>query len=234
MSHTIAFEELFAAARRLLRKPLFAITAAGALAAGIGVNVAAFSVANAVLLRDLPYRDAESLVWIWAARTDRDRAFFSLPDFLDFQEQNKTLADFEALSQWAASRLETPSPRRLQGMRVTQRFFDALGVTALHGRYFLPGETAVVVLSFGLWTRDYGADPAIVGRSITLNNRAYQVVGVARPDLLFPAGEAEIFTVLDPATEALRGKRGQNYLRAIGRLKPGVTIAQASADLAGI
>ena len=231
---TILLEEIQAAAKRTLRRPLFALAAAGALAAGIGVNVAVFSVANAVLLRELPYRNAESLVWIWAARTDRDRAFFSLPDYLDFQAQNTTLASFEALSQWAANRLGAPSPRRLQGMRVTHGFFDALGVTALHGRYFQPGDTGVVVLSFGLWTRDYGADPAVVGRTIQLNNRAFQVAGVARPDLLFPAGEAEIFTVLDPATESLRGQRGQNYLRAIGRMKPGVTSAQAQADLAGI
>ncbi len=234
MTHSILLEEVLATAKRMLRKPLFAITAAGALAAGIGVNVAVFSIANTVLLRGLPYRDAESLVWIWAARTDRDRAVFSLPDYLDFQAQNTTLAAFEALSQWAANRLEAPSPRRLQGMRVTHGFFDALGLTALHGRYFRPDDTGVVVLSFGLWTREYGADPAVVGRTIKLNNRAFQVIGVARPDLLFPAGEAEIYTILDPATEALRGQRGQNYLRAIGRLKPGVTIAQARADLAGI
>jgi predicted permease len=234
MLQTILLEEIPAAGRRILRRPWFAIAAAGALAAGIGVNVAVFSAANAVLMRGLPYRDAGSLVWIWAARTDRDRAFFSLPDYLDFQAQNTTLASFEALSQWAANRLEAPSPRRLQGMRVTHGFFDALGVTALHGRYFRPGDTGVVVLSFGLWTREYGVDPGVVGRAIKLNNRAFQVIGVARPDLLFPAGEAEIFTVLDPATEALRGQRGQNYLRAIGRLKPGVTIARAQADLAGI
>lgn len=227
-------DELKATARRLARRPWFPLAAAAALAAGIGVNVAVFSVANAVLLRALPYRDPESLVWIWAARTDRDRAFYSLPDFLDFQSQNATLSSFEGLSQWAASRMDAPSPRRLQGMRVTRGFFDALGVTALHGRYFNGGDTTAVVLSFGLWTRDYGADPSVVGRSITLNNRAYQVVGVARPDLLFPAGEAEIFTVLDPNTESLRGQRGQNYLRAIGRLKPGVTMENARADLAGI
>src|SRR5690348_4660376 len=169
---------------RMLRKsPGFTAVAIIALALGIGANCAIFSVVNAVLLRQLPFKDPERLVWIWSTRTDRDKATFSIPDYLDYREQNRSLDSMVAFVDWSANLTDRGDPERLQGVRISADVFQMLGAKSVRGRTLLPDDDnssseRVVVLTYGLWQRRFGSDNSIVGKTLTLNGAPYQVVGV--------------------------------------------------------
>ncbi|MBM3786957.1 MAG: FtsX-like permease family protein [Acidobacteria bacterium] len=229
---------VFQTLRQLVRQPGFSLPAVVLLAAAIGANAGVFSLINAVLLRSLPFESPDSLLWIWAARVDRDRAFFSLPDFVDLAARNRTLSGFEAFANWGVTRVERGERRRLTGLRVTPGLFDLLGVRPALGRMLRPADAGsgerLVVLSHGTWLRDYGGSPAIVNQRIQLNDEFYTVIGVAPREFFFPGADGEMFTMLDPYADPLRGDRGTNFLRAMGRLKPGAGIATAREDLAVI
>src|SRR5215211_2323391 len=121
-------------ALRLLRQsPAFTTVSAVALAIGIGANTTIFSMVNAVLLRDLQFKNSEELVWIWSTRTDRDKAFFSIPNFLDYREQMKSVQEITAFAHWGANLTEGSNPERLAGVRVTASAFQMLGVNAALG-----------------------------------------------------------------------------------------------------
>ena len=210
-----------------------------ALALGIGANTAIFSLVNAVLLRPLPFRDAERLVWIWSTRTDRDKAFFSIPDYLDYRERNRTVEELAAFANWGANLTDAGEPERVQGVRVTANAFRVLDVAAAAGRTLGPedGKTdaaRVVVISYGLWQRRFGGMRALVGKSIRLNGAEYTVVGVLPPEFVFPNADAEIAVPLVPETDPRRTERESNFLRAFARLKPNVTREQAAEDFARI
>lgn len=227
-------------ALRLLRKNLiFSTVSILALALGIGANTAIFSLVNAVLLRQLPFRDPGRLVWIWSTRTDLDKAFFSILDFLECREQNRTLEDIAAFANWGANLTGVGEPERFQGVRLSANALAMLGVTAKLGRALVPSDENpssdhVVMLSHGLWQRRFGEDPSVIGRSIDLNGEPYRVVGVLPPEFLIPNAETEVAVPLVFATDSHRGDRGSNFLRAFARLKPGVTLQQAQADLTSI
>src|SRR5215475_6265987 len=122
------------AIRTLSRRPLFTTMAIITLALGIGANTSIFSLVNALLMRQLPFKHAERLVWVWSTRTDRDKAFFSIPDFVDYQSRTKTLDQMAAFANWGASLTGTGDAERLQGVRITVNAFQMLGVDALIGR----------------------------------------------------------------------------------------------------
>jgi putative ABC transport system permease protein len=226
--------------RMLRKKPGFTILAALALALGIGANTAIFSVVNAVLLSPLPFEEPERLVWIWSTRTDRDKAFFSIPDFIDSRERNQTLEQMVAFANWGANLTGAGEPERIQGVRITPNAFQALGAQAIAGRALLPEDgrsgERVAVLSHGLWQRRFGASKDVIGSKLSLSDDSYTVVGVLPADFIFPGTEAEseIAIPLSLETDPRRSERGSNFLRVFGRLKPGVTLEQARADLAGI
>ena len=235
----ILWQDLRYGARMLLKKPGFALIAILTLALGIGANTAIFSVVNAVLLRPLPFKEPERLLWIWAVRTDRDKAFFSIPEFIDYRERNQTLAQMAAYTGWGASLTGSAEPERFQGARVSAHAFQMLGVEAVLGRALTADDDKadsprVVVLTHGLWQRRFGADPSVIGRILTLNGDSYTVVGVLPPDFVFPWNEAEIATALRMEFDSRRGDRDTNFLRMFARLKPNVTRAQAQSDLAAI
>ena len=225
--------------RVLVKTRRFTIAAVVALALGIGANTAIFSLVNAVLLRPLPFRDAERLVWIWSTRTDRDKAFFSIPDYLDYRERNRTVEELAAFANWGANLTGAGEPERVQGVRVTANAFRVLDVAAAAGRTLGPedGKTdaaRVVVISYGLWQRRFGGDRALVGKSIRLNGAEYTVVGVLPLAFVFPNADAEMAVPLVPETDPRRTERESNFLRAFARLKPGVTREQAAEDFARI
>jgi putative ABC transport system permease protein len=180
-------------------------------------------------------------VWIWATRTDRDRAFFSIPNFLDLRAQATTLEDVAAQANWGASLTGTDPPQRLVGVRVTPNAFRLLGVDAGLGRTLMPSDargdaSPVVVLCDGLWRRAFGADPHIVGRAITLNGQAHTVVGVLPRSFGFtttsPPAELAVPLALD--ADPRRAERGSNFLRVFARLRARATIDQARAELSAI
>ncbi|HEY6232333.1 MAG TPA: ABC transporter permease [Pyrinomonadaceae bacterium] len=223
--------------RSLAKRPGFTVIALIALALGIGANTAIFTLVNAVLLRPLPYAEPDRLVWMWGnVRGGTSRASVSPLDFLDFRQQNTTFEQF-------AATLSVPlplnltgngEPERLQAGGVTGNYFQALGVKPELGSTFRlenekPGNDQVVVLSYGLWQKRFGGNPDIVNKTVTLGGKSCQVLGVMPKEFSVPQS-AELWVPLNFDSEPGMKQRKAHFLRPIGRLKAGVTIAQAQAD----
>lgn len=234
------WQDLRYGARSLLKQPAFALVAVITLALGIGANTAIFSVVNSVLLRQLPFKNPDQLMWVWSSRTDRDNAPFTLPDFLDYRDQNQTLEQIAAFSNVGLSLSGTERTERLQGLRVSANLFHLLGVDASAGRTLLPeddepGRRHVVTLTYECWQRRFGGDPQMIGKTLNLNGESYQVVGILPQRFSLPVREAEMAIPLAPEVDPLRNLRSSvNFLRAVARLKPDVTRQQAAADLTAI
>jgi putative ABC transport system permease protein len=227
------------ALRVLAKNPGFSLFAVFSLALGIGANSAIFSVVNGVLLKQLHYQRPDELVWIWSTRKDVSRAFFSIPNFQDTREQNRTIETFLGIGTWGVNLTGSGETERLQGVRISSDTFRTLGVEAEFGRTLqLDDEKTsaerVAMLSHGLWQRRFGGDPGVIGRTLTLNGDSYTVVGILPRDFVIPNLETEIVTPLRLDSDPRREERGSNFLRVIGRLKPGVRAAQAQKDLAAI
>src|SRR5262249_53043284 len=232
------------ALRRLRRAPSFSTAAILILGVGIAAATALFAVVDAVLLAPLPFREPDRLVWIWATHTDRDRAFFSIPDFVDVRAGNRTLEDLAPLATWAvnlvdAERAEGASAERVSGARIAPTGFALLGAHALHGRTLVAGDDAperrnVVVLGNALWRRRFRADPTVVGRAIDLDGSRYTVVGVMPADFVLPNVDGDVFAPLWFDGDPRASQRGTNFLRAIARLPHGTSPRRASDDLAAI
>ena len=235
-----AFQDLRHAARTLSRSPGFAAASILILALGIGANTAIFSVVRAVLLRPLPFREPRSLAWVWATRVDRDKAFYSIPNFRDTRAQARSFRDLAGFSPWGPTLSGEPEPERLSAVRVTGNALSVLGVRSQLGRILdgadaEPQASRVAVISHGLWARRFGGDPAIVGRTVVLNGETYSVVGVLPPGFLFPGAEdADLAVPLSLQGDPRREERGSNFLRVFGRLSPGVDPRTAQAELTGI
>ncbi|MEO8452537.1 MAG: ABC transporter permease [Gemmatimonadota bacterium] len=229
--------------RTLRRSPGFAAVSILTLALGIGANTAIFSVARAVLLKPLPYREPGALVSLFERPIDKPDARWSLsaPNFADYRERQHTLSGVAAYYQRLATwRVGSSDPEIVIAMRVTANLFDVLGVPAWRGRTFTAGDDAAsasskVILSFKFWQHDLGADSAIVGRTITLYNQAYTVVGVM-PRGFAVTGEESMWIPLDLSDDLARAAitRKQRFFNTVARLKPGVTFETARADLFGI
>ena len=227
------------ALRSLLRQPGFTAAVASTLALGIGANTAIFSVVHGVLLRPLPYPNDAELMTVWTQFAGGGHETASVPDYTDWKAQNST---FVAMSAFANSNdnLAAPGgePERVPSARVITDYFQTLGVSPAVGRWFVPeefvfGSHRVVVLSHGLWERRFGANPAIVGQTITLNARPFTVVGVAPASMRLPA-RAQLWApfAVDPSSPPM-SRRG-DFLSVIARLEPGVTQARAQADMDAI
>ena len=232
------------AGRTLRRAPGFAVVALVTMALGIGANTAIFSVVNGLLLRDLPYADADRLVRVWGAHLDtkRDRSQLSAADFIDLRARQRTFATLGAFATAGGTYLGTGDPIRLAGARVDANVFTALNVRPLLGRPFVAGEDSAgvnptILLSHGLWQRVFGGDSAIVGKSINISGRMRTVIGVLPATFFFPTmAQAEFFVPLDltPMLQDVNRARKFHNLGLVGRLRPGVTVEQARADLTAI
>ena len=234
-----AWQDLRYAIRTLLRNRSFTAIAIAMLALGIGANTAVFSVVQSVLIRPLPYNDADRLVWLTNQNTaiGVSGAFLNPPDILDYREQSKS---FERLAAWGTLPLNlygTKSPERVEGVYVTPNFFRTLGVQPTLGRDFVePDEPEnSVIISHALWLRQFGGDQSVIGRKISFGLPAhgtedsYVVVGVLPQSADFPA-RVDVFTATEiDRSDQTRG--GSHNWRTIGRLKPGVTIEQAQAEI---
>jgi putative ABC transport system permease protein len=239
------FQDLKFGLRMLAKNPGFTAVAVLTLALGIGASTAVFSVVNTVMLKPLPYADPDRLMTVESMdiRHTSLRNDLSYPDFFDFRAQNHVFDHLVTSRDTDVVLTGVGQPQQLDGEMVTWDLFPALGINPQLGRGFLPSEEAagthVVVLSHALWQRQFGGDPAIVGRTITLDRKAYTVVGVAPAGFAFPANEPDIqlWTTIAADREAPTGdtpmtvQRGAHLLTALGRLKPGVSIEQARADL---
>ncbi len=228
------WQDLRYGARILLKQPVFTLIAVLTLSLGIGANTAIFSLVNAVLLRPLPFAEPERLVWTWGEFSGGNRASTSPPDFLDYRAQNRSFEELAAMMFNSFNLTGAGEPERVIGNSVTANFFQALGVRLVQGRAFLPEEersspAQVAIIGQGLWQRRFGGDPQIIGKTIQLDGRSHTVVGVA-PDATRVLQEAEIWTPLTFEHPEMKVRRF-HFLRAIGRLKQGVTLQQAQAEI---
>jgi putative ABC transport system permease protein len=223
------------AIRLVRRQPGFSAFAVLTLMTGIGAATAVYSLVHAVLLWDFPFVEPQRLAWMYNARTERDRAPFSIADIEDYRRDNSTLAGMAVFVNWTANLTGGGEPERLEGTRVSGDFFPLLGSHAALGRVLGPRDEAngerVVVLTHGLWMRRFGGDSSIVGTRVVLNGAAYLIVGVMPPGFVFPFRDAELAVPITLRDDPRRTDRGANFLRIVARLKPGVTFAQAKADL---
>jgi predicted permease len=222
--------------RVLAKSPVFAAAAVISLALGIGANTAIFSVVNAVLLRPLAYKDSDRLVTI----LHQGNFPVAVANYLDWRKQSHSFEAMGAAEFWTPNLMGVDRPERVWGLRLTQSLLPLLGVEPLLGRLFVAGEDDAgseheVILSYGLWRRRFGGRRGVVGTSITLNGEAYTVVGVMPPEFKFApfwATRAELWTPL-AFGERIHNRSG-NSLRIFARLAPGVTMAQARAEIATI
>src|SRR5262245_28924016 len=206
------------------------------IALGIGAATAVYAVVEAVIVRALPVRDPDRLVWMWNARVERDRAPFSALDLADYREQNTVLDGLAPFINWTANLTGAGDAERLEGVRVDPAFFDVVGVNAALGRTIAADESdrQVAVLSDRLWRRRFGADARIVGQSVSLNGIAYSIIGVLPAGFTFPFRDAEIAVPLSIETDPRRPDRGAGFLRVVARLKPSVSLTAAKVNLDAI
>ena len=233
-------QDLRYATRMLRKNPGFTAVAVVALALGIGANTAIFSVVNTVLLRPLPYKDPEQLVMVWedASRYGYPRDTPAAANYVDWRDQNSVFSGMAAIADSNFNLTGAGEPERLKGRRVSVSMFPLLGVEPQLGRVFTaaedqPGSHRVVLLSHRLWQRRFGADPAIAGKTLTLSDETYTVVGVMPARFEFPEKDDELWVpIAFSAQEA--ANRNRHYLQVIARLKPGVTLAQAQSEMTTI
>ncbi len=233
-----AWQDIQYGVRLMRRTPGFAAAAILTVALGIGATTAMFSVLYGVVLQPLPYREATRLVNLWSTAIKRGfpRAFVGMANVYDWRARNHVFEDIAALRAVANFNLTGQGePERLNGSRVSANLFPVLGVTPLHGRTFTEdedeiGHNRVAILTHGLWVRRFGADPAIVGRTILLSGEPHTVVGVMRRDFAFPSREYQIYTPLTFDPEELVNRMNYSYL-AVARMKPGVSAEQAQAEM---
>jgi len=224
------------ALRALARTPGFTLAVVLTLALGIGVNSAIFSVVYGVLLRPLPYASPDRLVVLYGRYPQFGRAATSLPDFQDWRAGTHSFEQLAARHGGTFILTGDGEPERVVADRVTSNFFTTLGVRPALGRTFLPdedkvgGDDRVVVLDNGYWQRRFGGDSRVIGRDILLNGRPWTVVGVAPPGFRY-GRDVDLWA---PTRADTTLPRRAEFLDVIGRLKPGVTVAQASADVAAV
>jgi putative ABC transport system permease protein len=230
--------------RMLVKKPTLTIVAVLTLALGVGANTAIFSIVDAVLLRSLPYRDPDRLVRVFFNEpgVGLHDVRFSEPELEDLQTRAGVFEDVTPIFEGSEDVIGAGQPERVEGVNGSFSYFSLLGVTPQVGRLFgprdfVPGFAYEVVISDGLWRRAYGADPNIVGRILRLDNDPVTIIGVLPPGFRHPgptvSGDVEVFGaggfIGDPFPKPMRGTRV--LVNGIGRLKPGLSLAQAQARL---
>ena len=231
--------EDFRYARRALRAHAgFAVTIAAILALAIGANSAVFALVNAVILAPLPFREPGRLVTITQTRPDSMTEPFSIPDYRDLRDGNRTFESLAAMFQWSAN-LTGGDAERVQGMRTSSAFFPMLGIRADLGRTLTPADeqgsgARVVVLTKRFWLRRFGGSAAAVGASMILNGDSYTIVGVLPATLITPVRDADVIAPFPMETDPRRSARDSGFLKVLGRLRSGVTVEQARADLDAI
>lgn len=231
------------ALRMLLKAPAFTIIAIATLALGIGANSAIFSVIDTMLLRPLPFKDPDRIVTVWArSATDGSKQDAqSFPDYADFRDQSQSFTAMAAYTRTGSVLNHGEESQALEGNAVTSDIFEVLGVPALLGRTYTreddkEGAEPVVVLTHQFWKRAFGGDPRIVGQQITLSAKSITVIGVMPPGWKFPIEDERIDYAIPLQYLVPRAaqNRGSHFLGVVGRLKPGVPMRQAEAELTAI
>jgi putative ABC transport system permease protein len=238
----IFLQDLRYGMRQLMKHPSFTFITIITLALGIGANTAIFSVVNAVMLKPLPYRDAEELVVLWEKMKQTDTLDLAPDDFVEYRERLQSFEQFAASSRQGFTLTGDDEPQRIDGASITANMFQMLGVAPQLGRDFdlredKPGADRVAILSYGLWQRRFGGDQKILNQIVTVDGEPRTVIGIMPPDFQFPPAlsrgntpeaksEMWVPMVLENETQ-----RNSHYLLTIGRLKKGTPIEQAKAEI---
>lgn len=236
----LLFQDLRYGARRLLKNPGFTLIAILTLALGVGANAAIFTVVNSVLLRPLPYKDADRLVILKDSWLPKFPEFAAAPaNFLDWKKENTVFERLVAFRFTSMNLTGKGDPERLTGFAVSEGFLAMLGVTPQYGRDFsaeenLVGKNNVIILNHGFWRQRYGGDPSIVNQTISLDGQSYVVVGVLPATFSFPGRDASYWTPLAFTPQQAQNRGGHNLGRVVGQLKPGVSVTQANAEMVAI
>ncbi len=234
----LSLSQLKQVLRRLGRTPLFTAITLITVAIGIGANTVVFSVVEGVLLKPLNYAQSERLIGVWHKAPGVNIPQLNMGEFLYFtyREQNKTLADIGLYRNSAYSLTGGAQPEQLKGLEVTDGTLPILGVQPMRGRIFskrddLPDAPKTVVLTYGYWQRHFGGDPSAVGRALTLDGEAREVIGILPKDFRF-LDDRDVDLVVPMQIDRSKIKLGGFSYKGLARLKPGVTIQEASTDLA--
>ena len=224
--------------RTMMRSPGFTLVALITITLGIGANTAIFSVVNTVLLRPLPYKNPDALAVIWEKQENVDQESPSLPDFRDWSERNQSFEEMAVARRDNVNLTGAGEPERLLARMITANFFSTLGVEPQLGRTFTDEEervkAPVALISDGLWTRRFGRDATLVGKPIRLYDSSFMVIGVLPANFQFYT-PADVFIPISFMPDRLKQAREEHGgVIAVGRLKPGITLEQAQADLDGI
>jgi putative ABC transport system permease protein len=226
--------------RALRKTPVFTLGAIATIALSAGAASAIFSVVHAVLLRQLPYRSAEQVFWLWSDQPGRDRTPFNVPDFIDYRDSARTLSGLAGYFAYSANLSDQAAAERVQGLRATGNLFDVLGARPRAGRLLQPfdeqpGTDHVAVLAESFWIRRFGGDAAVVGQSIRLNGEAYTVVGVLDAGFATPIRDVDLVLPFAADRDPRRGARNSvNFIHGAVRLKTDVSPAQAGDELNAI
>ena len=233
-------KEIRYALRGLRRNAGFTMAAVVTLALGVGATTAIFAVVNGVLIRPLPYPEPDRLIGVWHSAVFQGAAVnsmnFSPPMFVTYRDANQTFQEFGVWSSGAASVTGLGEPEQVRTLVVTQGILPALGVRPALGRWFsrdddTQGSPEIIILSYGYWQRRFGGNQGVIGQSITVDSRARQVIGVMPQKFQFLTANPEV--ILPQRFGGNLAPTNANYFYfGIARLKPGVTLAQAGADVA--
>lgn len=243
--HTL-WQDLRYGIRMLLKNPGVTLIAVFTLALGIGANTAIFSVVNAVLLNPLPYQNPDQLVALWEDVPDKGRWRTAPATFFDWKNQNTVFEDIAAFGASTMTLTGAGEPEQLLGSRVSAGYFQVIGSEPVLGRSFLPeeyepGKGQVVILGHAFWQGRFGGDPSIIGRAITLNDTSFNVIGVMPPGIYpgwpttsgqisFEQRQQQFWTPMSFSAQ-WAAVRTAHVLGVLGRLKPGITIARAQAEM---
>ena len=233
---TAFWNDLRIAARLLLRAPGYATVATLVLALGIGICTTVYAVLDTVVLQPLPFADSERLVRIRESQVPKFPQFSVAPgNYLTWRDQATAFQGMALYTGGSVNLTGRPEPLRLRSTSATPEFFDVLGVRAALGKTFGPGEAAdttlePVVLSHGAWRTHFGGDEKVIGRALTLNGKVYTVTGVMPPHFDYPSATTEVFTLWRTGAKEAE-QYGSHYGSVVARLKPGVAIESAVAEL---
>jgi putative ABC transport system permease protein len=233
------------AVRMLIKAPGFSTIAILTLALGIGANSAIFSVVDTLLLRPLPFKDPDRIVMAWARYLNDGGDFrsgvHSFPDYTDLRDQSQSFSGMAAYTRTAGTLSQAEDTQAIEGVAVTPEIFDVLGVPPFLGRGYTQEEAndqagRVVLLTYPLWQRAFGGDPKILGQQVTISGRSWTVIGIMPQGWKFPVADEKIDYVvpLQYLVPTALNNRGSHFLSVLGRLKPGVQMRQAEAELSAI
>src|SRR5215475_2273088 len=234
-------QDLRFGARMLWKNPGFTLVAVLTLALGIGANTAIFSMINSVLIKSLAYPHPERLLSVWEMRPDGGRHGVSGGAFKDWRAHSAKFAHLALIKDVRLNLTGTGTPEHIAGLQVSSEFLSVLGVTPMIGRSFVAGEDAiggnnrVIILAHQLWQRRYGGDAGVIGQTVSLNQIPYTVIGVLPPGALLQDDPMFLIPfIVDVDSDTVKWSRGYHCCGVIGRVAPGVTLADAQADLRSV